>query len=404
MFRSRQPRARGGVLLTVSTEDGHWARLLRLPDVLSWHIVAPSFARSFSDLCSGWVTVSFGSRKQRSELHPSQSGPYTSPFLASAPCVDEFCAVTCDLIMRPSPRLKCFVKQSCACHGSGAPLSDATSGFFWLKCVWSQFFLRLSCGMFQCATRRWWSWNPSLARSGCVLRRVPLERRGVAQGVPARELRMQHARACGSTMRTHPGEGEASSCARDSASTPVEFPAATLLAYREQLRAKVKWVRHVLSEHVLHLPEKVFPSAPCFYRTRCEFCVKPRSGGGIRLLMRASRTGVPPLLSVPGVPADYETDEGEDFEVRFFPVACRMINAAIEGLREYVRFMPRSTPLIDSLFLVHFQATSTEQCVISLLYRTEPRDGWLPLATDLQERLRSHIQEAGFAGPIFVAA
>jgi len=107
---------------------------------------------------------------------------------------------------------------------------------------------------------------------------------------------------------------------------------------------------------------------------------------------------------VPGVPADHETDDGEEFEVRFFPVACRMINAAIEGLREYVRFMPRSTPLIDSLFQVHFQATSTEQCVISLLYRTEPRDGWLPLATDLQERLRSHIREAGFAGPVFVAA
>ena len=61
------------LLLSVDRQHryGHWTRLLRLPDLVSWHIVVSSFVRSFIDLCLIRVATSFGSRKQLSEFHLS---------------------------------------------------------------------------------------------------------------------------------------------------------------------------------------------------------------------------------------------------------------------------------------------------------------------------------------------
>ena len=55
--------------------------------------------------------------------------------------------------------------------------------------------------------------------------------------------------------------GEPTSFRRHCASTSTGFPDETLLAYEEQLQEKLKWVRDVLSEHVLELQEQVWVGA-----------------------------------------------------------------------------------------------------------------------------------------------
>ncbi|MGQ8366564.1 tRNA (uridine(54)-C5)-methyltransferase TrmA [Glaciecola sp. 1036] len=137
--------------------------------------------------------------------------------------------------------------------------------------------------------------------------------------------------------------------------------------YKQQLDEKQNRLIALLSPYYQDNVD-CFVSPPQHYRMRAEFRIWHQDDETFHIM--------------------FEKETKQKYRVDQFPIACKLINQAMQLLMNEVNV---NQTLRNKLYQVDYLATTTGQIVISMIYRRPLDDNWQQEATILKQKLSEHF-------------
>ena len=142
--------------------------------------------------------------------------------------------------------------------------------------------------------------------------------------------------------------------------------------YSRQLAKKVDWVFELLAEFNIP-PANIFKSPPIHFRMRAEFRI-----------WHDKQTPVPHCFY-----AMFEKNNPKQpIRVNHYPIGSRRITSLMQPLLEAIN---ASSTLSHKLFQLEFLSTSSDECLVSLIYHRQLDSEWYREALILEQSFDIHV-------------